>query len=128
VITRGRTDLTVAFRSSSCATPLPPAMLTTSAIVRHVAMRFPPLAISGFHDRVPTRLGTVELDLPDRVNRKPGSPRLWHWLTKGVVHYEAMYVTKCARRPDTPPQREGDRDVSSAAFLPVPIPAFVSSL
>jgi hypothetical protein len=86
-------------------------MLTTSAIVRHVAMRFPPLAISGFHDRVPTRLGTVELDLPDRVNRKPGGPRLWHWLTKGVVHYEAMYVTKCARRPDTPPQREGDGDV-----------------
>jgi hypothetical protein len=72
VITGGRTDLTVAFRSSSCATPRPPAMLTTSAIVRHVAMRFPPLAISGVHDRVPTRLGTVELDLPDRVNRKAG--------------------------------------------------------
>jgi hypothetical protein len=68
------------------------------------------------------------LTYPTESTEKPGSPRLWHWLTKGVVHYEAMYVTKCARRPDTPPQREGDRDVSSAAFLPVPIPAFVSSL
>jgi hypothetical protein len=68
------------------------------------------------------------LTYPTESTEKPGSPRLWHWLTKGVVHYEAMYVTKCARRPDTPPQREGDRDVSLAAFLPVPIPAFVSSL
>jgi hypothetical protein len=93
-------------RRSSSSRPRPLAMLNTSAIVRHVATRFRPLAISSS-----PRLGAYKIGNGRTRPTRPSPPKAGQSPSAALVDQGRCPLRSHVRhevrmRPDTPPQRE----------------------